>query len=171
MPLTPSTQNLPYLFTFGLLLPGLPLFYLCFFLYQIPPHISLSRSQGFPLICPPIVSKTLSSHFPAFVSSVHSPYTSSHILYSPPPELNVSGEHTTFLFISGSLCSALLLNKRGLTELNYKFHFCPRLLVFTVMLLPIKFFTVADPKMKVDTDEDSLKETLISVVSTLGFLF
>lgn len=66
------------------------------------------------------------------------------------------------------MLSALLI-KGVLTELNYKFHFCPGLLVFTVMLLPIKFFTVADSGMKVVTDE--IAYTLISAVSSLGFLF
>lgn len=45
-----------------------------------------------------------------------------------------------------------LLNKWVLTELNYKFHFCLRILVFIVMLLPITFFPVANLGMKVDTD-------------------
>lgn len=73
MPLIPAHRNFPISSPLDSCSIH-PLSYSCFFLYQIPPHIPLSRSQGLTLKCPLMVSKTLSFHFPDFVSSVPSPY-------------------------------------------------------------------------------------------------
>lgn len=139
MPLTPSMQNISYLFIFGLLpcaSTALPLL----LPLSNSSSISLSSSQGFALKCLPLVPTTLSSYLPASFWAQYIPHIKTlYILYDLPPELNVFWELASFhLWIPGL---RTLLNKWVLTELNNKVHFCPRFLVFTVMLLPIKFFT------------------------------
>ena len=110
-----------------------------FFLYQIPPHISQPSSQGFALKCLLLVSTTLSSYLPAFFRAQHISHIETlYILYDLLPELNVFWELASFHLWIPVL--GTLLNKWVLTDWIIKVQFCPRFLVFVVMLLPIEFF-------------------------------
>ena len=114
--------------------------YLRFFLYQIPPHISQPSSQGFTLKCLLLVSTTLSSYLHAFFRAQHISHIETlYILYDLLPELNVFWELASFHLWIPVLRT--LLNKWVLTDWIIKVQFCPRFLVFVVMLLPIEFFS------------------------------